>query len=79
MKNNAISYANLIILSYDHRVLLQDPREALIVTLRREVEALQNENDHLRTALDINKKSASISSKSRNTNKTKKIVGKQSF
>lgn len=65
MKNNAISYTNLIIiLSDDHRVSLQDPREALIVTLRREVEALQNENDHLRTALDINKKSASISSKS---------------
>lgn len=37
---------------------LQDPRETLIVTLRREVEALQNENDHLRNALDINKKSS---------------------
>lgn len=45
--------------------LLQDPRESLIVSLRREVEALQNENDHLRKALDITKKSsASISSES---------------
>lgn len=42
----------------------QDPREALIVSLRREVEALQNENDHLRNALDINKTSStSVSSK----------------
>lgn len=30
----------------------------LIVSLRREVEALQNENDHLRKALDINKASS---------------------
>ncbi|XP_022168370.1 kinesin-like protein KIF12 [Myzus persicae] len=43
-------------------VIVMDPREALIVSLRREVEALQNENDHLRKALDINKtSSASIS------------------
>lgn len=64
MKNNAIPNTKLIIiLPDDHHFVLQDPREALIVTLRREVEALQNENDHLRTALDINKKSASISSK----------------
>ncbi|VVC31956.1 Kinesin motor domain, conserved site,P-loop containing nucleoside triphosphate hydrolase,Kinesin motor [Cinara cedri] len=43
-------------------VIVMDPREALIVTLRREVEALQNENDHLRKALDITKAtSATIS------------------
>ncbi|XP_025201494.1 kinesin-like protein KIF12 [Melanaphis sacchari] len=39
-------------------VIVMDPREALIVSLRREVEALQNENDHLRNALDINKTSS---------------------
>lgn len=49
--------------AHTYNTVLQDPREALIVSLRREVEALQNENDHLRKALDINK-SAGISSKS---------------
>ncbi|XP_050534148.1 kinesin-like protein KIF12 isoform X2 [Daktulosphaira vitifoliae] len=38
-------------------VIVMDPRESLIVSLRREVEALQNENDHLRKVLDINKAS----------------------
>lgn len=33
---------------------LQDPRETLIVSLKREIEALQKENEHLRTALDMN-------------------------
>lgn len=47
---------------YGQLFVQQDPREALIVSLRREVEALQNENDHLRNALDINKtSSASVS------------------
>lgn len=31
----------------------QDPREALIVSLKREVSALQDENEHLRTALHL--------------------------
>lgn len=30
-----------------------DPREALILSLKREVDALQTENDHLRSALHI--------------------------
>ncbi|KAE9524819.1 hypothetical protein AGLY_014869 [Aphis glycines] len=42
-------------------VIVMDPREALIVSLRREVEALQNENDHLRKALDISKTSSAAS------------------
>ncbi|XP_050435822.1 kinesin-like protein KIF12 [Adelges cooleyi] len=40
-------------------VIVMDPREALIVSLRREMEALQSENDHLRKALDITKASSS--------------------
>lgn len=31
----------------------QDPREALILSLKREVGALQTENDHLRIALNL--------------------------
>lgn len=34
--------------------ILQDPREALILSLKREVGALQTENDHLRAALHLN-------------------------
>lgn len=32
---------------------LQDARDALILSLKREVEALQAENQHLRTALHV--------------------------
>lgn len=32
---------------------LQDPREALILSLKREVGALQTENDHLRMTLHL--------------------------
>lgn len=35
-------------------VAAQDPREALILSLKREVAALQSENDHLRSALRLN-------------------------
>lgn len=31
----------------------QDPREALILSLKREVNVLQNENEHLRSALMV--------------------------
>ncbi|KAK0078276.1 hypothetical protein PV325_001212 [Microctonus aethiopoides] len=34
-------------------IVVMDPREALILSLKREVGALQNENDHLRAALHI--------------------------
>lgn len=34
-------------------IVVMDPREALILSLKREVGALQQENDHLRTALQI--------------------------
>lgn len=37
----------------DFLYLLQDPREALILTLKREVGVLQNENEHLRSALHV--------------------------
>ena len=33
--------------------LLQDPREALIVSLKREVKILQQENNHLRKLLEL--------------------------
>ncbi|XP_031356480.1 kinesin-like protein KIF12 isoform X2 [Photinus pyralis] len=34
-------------------IVLMDPREALILTLKREVGVLQSENEHLRTALHL--------------------------
>ncbi|XP_015599072.1 kinesin-like protein KIF12 isoform X2 [Cephus cinctus] len=34
-------------------IVVMDPREALILSLKREVDALQNENDHLRAALHL--------------------------
>lgn len=37
----------------DFWLQFQDPREALILSLKREVSALQNENDHLRTLLNL--------------------------
>lgn len=40
---------------YKIRRNFQDPRESLIVALKREVEALENENARLRMALDLNK------------------------
>ncbi|XP_059484569.1 kinesin-like protein KIF12 isoform X2 [Neocloeon triangulifer] len=43
-------------------VVVMDPREALILSLKREVNALQDENDHLRNALQL---SASTSEPSR--------------
>ena len=33
--------------------MLQDPREALIVSLKREVKILQQENNHLRKLLEL--------------------------
>ena len=33
--------------------LLQDPREALIVSLKREVNILEQENNHLRKLLEL--------------------------
>ncbi|KAK7590185.1 hypothetical protein V9T40_001798 [Parthenolecanium corni] len=35
-------------------IIVMDPRETLIVSLKREIEALQKENEHLRTALNMN-------------------------
>ncbi|XP_075217900.1 kinesin-like protein KIF12 [Lycorma delicatula] len=34
-------------------IIVMDPREALIISLKREVSALQNENEHLRHALHL--------------------------
>ncbi|XP_065202233.1 kinesin-like protein KIF12 isoform X2 [Planococcus citri] len=36
-------------------IVVMDPRETLILALKREVEALENENERLRMALDLNK------------------------
>ncbi|CAB3378803.1 Hypothetical predicted protein [Cloeon dipterum] len=51
-------------------VIVMDPREALILSLRREVNALQEENDTLRNALQLNA-SASEPSRSRKTSAEK--------
>ncbi|XP_069686523.1 kinesin-like protein KIF12 isoform X2 [Periplaneta americana] len=37
-------------------IVVMDPREALILSLKREVNALQNENDHLRSAINLSQR-----------------------
>lgn len=46
----------------------QDPREALILSLKREVGALQTENEHLRMTLHLNETQNMIRSESKSTN-----------
>ncbi|KAF6206386.1 hypothetical protein GE061_017619 [Apolygus lucorum] len=48
---NTLRYASRAKRIRNKPIVVMDPREALIVSLKREVSALQNENDHLRTAL----------------------------
>ncbi|XP_035789983.1 kinesin-like protein KIF12 isoform X1 [Anopheles albimanus] len=43
-------------------VIVMDPREALILSLKREIGALQNENEHLRTALNLQTEAQDINS-----------------
>lgn len=45
----------------------QDPREALILSLKREVGALQTENEHLRTALHLSNETQTNRSESKST------------
>ncbi|KAL1501339.1 hypothetical protein ABEB36_006676 [Hypothenemus hampei] len=49
-------------------VVLMDPREALILSLKHEIETLENENKHLRTALRI---SSTSTPSDKNSNKVK--------
>lgn len=46
-------------------IFLQDPREALILSLKREVGALQTENEHLRMTLRLNETQNMIRSESK--------------
>lgn len=46
-------YSHSIFFSFLVSFFIQDPREALIISLKREVSALQEENEHLRTALHL--------------------------
>ncbi|XP_043282318.1 kinesin-like protein KIF12 isoform X2 [Venturia canescens] len=41
-------------------IVVMDPREALILSLKREVTALQTENDHLRSALHLGNESSGL-------------------
>ncbi|XP_062560420.1 kinesin-like protein KIF12 [Armigeres subalbatus] len=43
-------------------IIVMDPREALILSLKREIGALQVENEHLRTALNLQSESLEINS-----------------
>ncbi|KAL9704205.1 hypothetical protein quinque_007723 [Culex quinquefasciatus] len=43
-------------------IIVMDPREALILSLKREIGALQVENDHLRSALNLQSESQEINS-----------------
>ncbi|KAG5886030.1 hypothetical protein JTB14_023671 [Gonioctena quinquepunctata] len=51
-------------------IVLMDPREALILSLKREVSALQSENEHLRSALNYSGSSIGDSSTERRIIKT---------
>ncbi|BES95704.1 KISc [Nesidiocoris tenuis] len=50
---NTLRYASRAKRIRNKPIVVMDPREALIISLKREVAALQNENDHLRTALRL--------------------------
>lgn len=41
-------------------IFFQDPREALILSLKREVGALQTENEHLRMTLHLNNEAQTV-------------------
>lgn len=43
-------------------IIVMDPREALILSLKREIGALQVENEHLRTALNLQTEAQDINS-----------------
>ncbi|XP_058831163.1 kinesin-like protein KIF12 isoform X2 [Topomyia yanbarensis] len=43
-------------------IIVMDPREALILSLKREIGALQVENEHLRTSLNLQSESSEINS-----------------
>ncbi|XP_073985052.1 kinesin-like protein KIF12 isoform X1 [Rhodnius prolixus] len=50
---NTLRYASRAKKIRNKPIVVMDPREALIISLKREVAALQSENDHLRTALRL--------------------------
>ncbi|XP_014240067.1 kinesin-like protein KIF12 [Cimex lectularius] len=54
---NTLRYASRAKKIRNKPIIVMDPREALIVSLKREVTALQNENDHLRSALRLSAES----------------------
>ncbi|KAL1141008.1 hypothetical protein AAG570_000934 [Ranatra chinensis] len=50
---NTLRYASRAKRIRNKPIIVMDPREALIMSLKREVKALHNENEHLRTALRL--------------------------
>ncbi|XP_033230766.1 kinesin-like protein KIF12 [Belonocnema kinseyi] len=58
---NTLRYASRTKKIRTKPIVVMDPREALIISLKREVNALQTENDHLRAALHLGSDASNIS------------------
>ncbi|XP_061928444.1 kinesin-like protein KIF12 isoform X2 [Apis cerana] len=57
---NTLRYAARVKKIRTKPIVVMDPREALILSLKREVGALQTENEHLRAALHLNSDASNI-------------------
>lgn len=57
---NTLRYAARVKKIRTKPIVVMDPREALILSLKREVGALQTENEHLRAALHLNNDTSNI-------------------
>ncbi|XP_066139419.1 kinesin-like protein KIF12 [Euwallacea fornicatus] len=67
---NTLRYASRAKRIVTKPVVLMDPREALILTLKKEIDTLETENKHLKTALHIYSSSTPSPDKSSNKPKT---------
>ncbi|KAK9295571.1 hypothetical protein QLX08_010135 [Tetragonisca angustula] len=68
---NTLRYAARVKKIRTKPIVVMDPRDALILSLKREVVALQTENEHLRAALHLNE---NASSTNRSESKTERRV-----
>ncbi|XP_043514201.1 kinesin-like protein KIF12 [Frieseomelitta varia] len=68
---NTLRYAARVKKIRTKPIVVMDPRDALILSLKREVVALQTENEHLRAALHLNE---NASSANRSESKTERRV-----
>ncbi|XP_011153984.1 kinesin-like protein KIF12 isoform X2 [Harpegnathos saltator] len=68
---NTLRYAARAKKIFTKPIVVMDPREALILSLKREVGALQTENDHLRIALNL---STEAQNEIRSESKTDRLI-----